>query len=212
VTTALPALETERLVIRPFVLEDLAQVHRVLSNAWAIPGTEQPAQLPTRERWLRWAVANEAALAELSQPPLGDRAVLRKADGCLIGSVGLVPALGPFGLLPGFPAHQGSRSWFLEVGLFWAIDPAHQGQGYATEAARALIERAVAQFRLGRFVATTEFDNVRSLAVMRKLGMRILNNPEPEPAWFQAVGVLEPVVAPASQVERPAHCDADRTQ
>ena len=134
-------------------------------------------------------------LAELSQPPLGDRAVVRKADGRLVGSVGLVPALGPFGQIPGFPAHQGSRDWFLEVGLFWAVDPAHQGQGYATEAARALVTRAVAQFRLGRLVATTEFDNARSLAVMRKLGMRILGNPEPEPAWFQAVGVLESAAA-----------------
>ena len=195
-TTALPALETERLVVRPFVLEDLAEAHRVLSDAWAVPRADQPAALPARERWLRWAVANEAALAELSQLPLGDRAVVRKADGRLIGSVGLVPALGPFGKLPGFPAHQGSRSWFLEVGLFWAVDPAHQGQGYATEAARALVARAVEQLRLGRLVATTEFDNARSLAVMRKLGMRILGNPEPEPAWFQAVGVLESPVAP----------------
>lgn len=195
-TTALPALETARLVVRPFVPEDLIEAHRVLSDAWAVPRADQPAGLPARERWLRWAVANETALAELSQPPLGDRAVVRKADGHLIGSVGLVPALGPFGQLPGFPAHQGSRSWFLEVGLFWAIDPVHQGQGYATESARALVVRAVAQFRLGRLVATTEFGNVRSLAVMRKLGMRILSNPQPEPAWFQAVGVLEAAAAP----------------
>ena len=195
-STALPALETERLVIRPFVLEDLAEAHRVLSDAWAVPRADQPAQLPARERWLRWAVENEAALAELSQPPFGDRAVVRRADGRLVGSVGLVPALGPFGQLPGFPAHRGSRAWFLEAGLFWAIDPAHQGQGYATEAAGALIARAVAQFRLARLVATTEFDNASSLAVMRKLGMRILSNPEREPAWLQAVGVLEAPAAP----------------
>ncbi len=195
-TTSLPTLETDRLVIRPFALDDLAEAHRVLSDAWAVPPAEQPGQLPTRERWLRWAVANEAALAELMQPPLGDRAVVRKADGRLVGSVGLVPALGPFGQLPGFPANRGSRFWFLEVGLFWAVDPRHQGQGYATEAAGALVTHATTQFRLGRLVATTEFDNARSLAVMRKLGMRILSNPESEPAWFQAVGVLESAADP----------------
>lgn len=190
-TTTLPAFETERLVIRPFGLEDLGPVHQVFADVWAVPRADHAAHLPAREHWLRWAVANEAALAELDQPPFGDRAVTLALDGRLIGSVGLVPALGPFGQLPGFPAHQGSRSWFLEMGLFWAIDPAHQGQGYATEAARGLITRLVAQFRLGRIVATTEFGNERSLAVMRKLGMRVLGNPEPEPAWFQAVGVLE---------------------
>lgn len=191
-TTALPPVETGRLLIRPFVLDDLPDAHRALSGAWEIPEEEQPAGLPARERWLRWAIANETALAELYQFPLGDRAVVRKADGQLIGSVGLVPALGPFGQLPGFPAHQGSSAWFLEIGLFWAIDPAHQGHGYATEAAQGLIASVVARFHLGRVVATTEFTNLRSQAVMRKLGMRILHNPEPEPPWFQTVGVLEP--------------------
>ena len=31
--TALPVLETERLVVRPFVPEDLAEAHRVRSDA-----------------------------------------------------------------------------------------------------------------------------------------------------------------------------------
>ena len=190
-TTALPVIETERLIVRPFVLDDLAECHLVLSNAWGVPLADQPSQLPERERWLQWTIASEAALADLMQPPFGDRAISRKRDGRLIGSVGLVPALGPFNLLPGFPAHQVSPHWFAEFGLFWAVDPAHQRQGYATEAARALIRQAFAQFHLGRIVATTEFTNVRSLAVMRKLGMRILRNPGPEPPWFQAVGVLE---------------------
>ena len=202
-TTTLPVLETERLVVRPFVLEDLTEAHRVLSEAWAVPRADQPAHLPARERWLRWAIANEVTLAELMQPPFGDRAIVRKADSRLIGSVGLVPALGPFGQLPGFPAHQDSRRWFPEVGVFWAVDPAHQGKGYATEAAQVLVARAVTQFHLGRLVATTEFTNVRSLAVMRKLGMRILENPDPEPAWFQAVGVLEKLL-PAREPGRGA--------
>jgi hypothetical protein len=48
-----------------------------------------------------------------------------------------------------------------EVGLFWA-----------------------------RIVATTENDNTRSIAVMRRLGMTIERNPSAEPRWFQTVGVL----------------------
>jgi RimJ/RimL family protein N-acetyltransferase len=40
-------------------------------------------------------------------------------------------------------------------------------------------------------VATTEHDNLGSIAVMRKLGMRIETNPEGEPEWFQTVGILE---------------------
>jgi [ribosomal protein S5]-alanine N-acetyltransferase len=190
-TTALPDIETERLIIRPFVMDDLNVAHRVLSAAWQELEFGHATTLPERERWLRWNVETEAMLAELYQPPYGDRAVVLKSENRLVGSVGLVPSLGPFGQLPGFPAHQGSRKWFPEIGLYWAVDPTYQGQGIATEAARALIDHTAAQFDLGRIVATTEFDNERSQAVMRKLGMTLLRNPEPEPTWFQVVGVLD---------------------
>lgn len=190
-TTEMPTLETERLTIRPFVLADLEVAHRVLSDAWDIPREEQAAHLAERERWLRWTVANYQELAALAQPPYGDRAVVQKEDGRLVGSAGLVPAMGPFGRLSGFPANRGSRQMYPEVGLFWAVDPAYQGRGYATEAGRALIEYAFGELSLGRIVATTEYANVRSVAVMRKLGMRILRNPRPDPEWFQVVGLLE---------------------
>lgn len=189
-TTAMPTLETERLAIRPFSLTDLEAAHRVLSDAWDVP-RDEAGKLADRERWLRWTVESYEELAALGQPPYGDRAVVRKEDGRLVGSVGLVPAMGPFGQLPGYPANEGSRRLYPEVGLFWAVAPANQGRGYATEAARALIDFAFGEMRLGRIVATTDHENVRSTAVMRKLGMRILRNPLPEPAWFQVVGVLE---------------------
>src|SRR4051812_1559936 len=41
-----------------------------------------------------------------------------------------------------------------------------------------------------RIVAATEHDNLASIGVMRRLGMRIERNPDPEPHWFQTVGVL----------------------
>ncbi|PZS03748.1 MAG: GNAT family N-acetyltransferase [Chloroflexi bacterium] len=187
----MPRLRTERLLIRPFVMEDLESVHRVLSNAWGVSSHKQEDNLPARERWLRWTVANYGELAALTQPPYGDRAVVLMEDGRLIGSVGLVPAMGPFGQLAGFPVNQGSHYRFPEVGLYWALDPEAQTRGFATEAARALIEFAFGELNLGRIVATTEYTNAASIAVMRKLKMRVLRNPEPTPAWFQIVGLLE---------------------
>ncbi|GAC1320677.1 MAG: GNAT family N-acetyltransferase [Chloroflexota bacterium] len=190
-STAMPALETERLVIRPFVLDDLEAVHRVLSDAWNEAEDERATRLPERARWLRWTVANDEELALLRQPPYGDRAMVLRETGELIGSAGLVPSLGPFGQVPGFPAHQGSRSWYPEVGLFWAVDPSYQRRGYATEAGRALVAYAFDALHLGRIIATTEHTNERSIAVMRAVDMRILRNPLPDPPWFQVVGVLE---------------------
>jgi RimJ/RimL family protein N-acetyltransferase len=77
------------------------------------------------------------------------------------------------------------------MGLYWALAPAHRGNGYATEAARALIDHAFGALNLARIVATTERSNTASRAVMRRLGMRVEENPLPEPEWFQVVGWLE---------------------
>src|SRR5260370_1314078 len=63
-------------------------------------------------------------------------------------------------------------------------------QGYATEAAQALINYAFTQLHLKRIVATTTYENEASIGVMRKVGMRIEKNPSPDPSGFQAVGIL----------------------
>jgi ribosomal-protein-alanine N-acetyltransferase len=102
--------------------------------------------------------------------------------------VGLVPSLGPFGLLPSWP--QPGRRFVPEVGLYWAVAPAFRRRGIAAEAAAALAGHAFAELDLARVVATTERDNVASIGVMRRLGMRVEENPEPEPAWFQVVGIM----------------------
>lgn len=44
---------------------------------------------------------------------------------------------------------------------------------------------------LARVVASTEYDNVASIGVMRRLGMRIERNPLPDPYYLQVVGVSE---------------------
>ncbi len=189
-TTTIPVLETERLIIRPFEMGDLHGAHAVLSRAWDEPPEERERRLADREQWLRWSVLNHGVLASLDQPAYGDRAVVLKEGEVLIGSVGLVPAMGPFRQIPGFPDADGSNLWFPEVGLYWAVDPTYQGRGYATEAARTLIDRTMEQFNLARIIATTEYSNAASIGVMRKVGMRIMRNPLPEPVWFQVVGIL----------------------
>ena len=77
-----------------------------------------------------------------------------------------------------------------ELGLFWVIDSAHQRQGYATEAAQAMIDMAFTRLRLKRIIATTEYANTASQGVMQKVGMTITRNPLPDPPWLQVIGIL----------------------
>ena len=186
-------LETPRLVVRPFIPEDLHAVHRIMELAFG-DGTkiDDPAALAERRSWLEWSILSQEWFPKLHQPPYGERAIVLRATGSLLGAVGLVPCLDVYEQLPGFGAVAPASSRATpEVGLFWAIDPEQQRQGYASEAARALIEHAFTQLRLKRIIATTEHDNLASQAVMRKLGMRLERNPHPEPHWLQMVGVLE---------------------
>ncbi len=190
-TTELPPLRSERLLIRPLELSDMTAVHKALSRAWNEADPDFARGKGSRERWLRWTIQSYTELSSLMQPPYGDRAVCLVDGGRLIGCAGLVPSFGPFGQLEGFPANADSSYFYPEIGLFWAIDPDFQGRGYATEAGRALVEAAFRYMNSGRVVATTEFENEASIAVMKKLGMTILRNEVPSPPWFQVVGVLE---------------------
>jgi [ribosomal protein S5]-alanine N-acetyltransferase len=168
-------IATARCAIRELTPADRPAVERVLG--------------PGREDWLEWTVRSYTRLAELHQPPYGERALTLRATGEVIGLVGFVPSLGPFGqLLRWTPAGEGMRP---EVGLFYSIDLTYRGQGYATEAARALIDYGFDHLHLARIVATTDYDNNASIGVMRNAGMHISRNPLPTPHWFQVVGSIE---------------------
>jgi ribosomal-protein-alanine N-acetyltransferase len=192
----MPILETARLLIRPFVMEDLPNVHRLLDIELhdAALHADKMGSMAERAAWLQWSVLNYVQLAKLYQPPYGDRAAVLKSSGQLVGICGFVPCLAPFELLPGFsPGDSSGRSgrYSPEIGLFYAISPSQRRQGYASEAAQALVDYAFEHLHIKRVVATTDHDNVASLGVMRKLGMRIEKNPRPEPSWLQVVGVVE---------------------
>jgi ribosomal-protein-alanine N-acetyltransferase len=192
----MPALETERLLVREFGRDDLAAMYQLLDIDLTDAGWgELGGTLDERQRWLEWTVLNYEQLARLRQPPYGDRAIVLQRTGEIVGACGLVPCLAPFDQIPTLRAVAETaqpRGSTAEVGLFWAIAPAHQRQGYATEAARALVAHAFSALTLQRIIATTDYSNRASIAVMRKLGMRLERNPLPDPPWLQIVGVLEP--------------------
>jgi ribosomal-protein-alanine N-acetyltransferase len=179
------ALDTARLTVRAFALADAATYSRLLDAAF---GAASYGSSDEKRVIFEYQVAADAGMALLHQPPYGDRAIILRESDEVVGSVGFAPCLMPFGLLPSFEATDRFTS---EIGLFWALFPEHQGRGYATEAAAAMVAYAFDELRLRRIVATTEHDNTRSINVMRRLRMRLERNPQNEPHWFQTVGILD---------------------
>jgi [ribosomal protein S5]-alanine N-acetyltransferase len=192
----MPNLVTTRLVIRPFEPGDLTAAHQLLDVEMdpAVLHSEKMDSLAARAEWLEWARRSPAQLALLNQPPYGDRAIMLRSSGELVGACGFVPCLSHFEQVPGFGERvlpPGESRVTPEFGLFWAISPAYQRQGYASEAAQALVDYAFDNLHLRRVIAETDYDNFASQGVMRKLGMRIERNAFSEPPWLQVVGVLE---------------------
>jgi [ribosomal protein S5]-alanine N-acetyltransferase len=186
-------LETSRLIIRAFEPDDLHTIHRILERTFG-DGSKiaDEEALNERREWLEWSRLSAEWLPKMFQPPYGDRAAVLKSSNEVIGAVGLVPCFDVFEQIPGLKRDGPPSAYRVaEMGLFWAIDPDHQRQGYANEAAQALIDFAFQQLRVKRLIATTEYDNAASIGVMRKLGMTIAKNPFSDPPWLQVVGMLE---------------------
>ena len=80
------------------------------------------------------------------------------ADGRFIGFTGLARHTFPAPFTP-----------CVEVG--WRLARDAWGHGYATEAARAALDVGFGELRLAEIVSMTAASNVRSQAVMRRLGM-----------------------------------------
>ena len=188
---ALPTLATNRLIIRPLATGDLDDCHRLrIDIGWTDGEATDDANRERKRSWLAWTISGYREFGRLHQPQYGERAITSRQDGAFLGLIGMVPCMAPFAQLPSEGGRPNARAT-AEVGLFWALSPAAQGRGLATEAARAFSEHLFEHLGLERLIATTEHDNTRSIAVMRRLGMRIETNPFPDPAYLQVVGILD---------------------
>jgi RimJ/RimL family protein N-acetyltransferase len=144
---------TERLLIRRAVAEDAPA-------AWAYN------RLPAMVEWLTADEDEQAFTARWADP---DRLPVRQVverDGVVVGDLMLKVGDG----LAQPEVAERARDVEAEIG--WSIDPAHQGRGYATEAAADLLAIAFDELGLRRVVASCFAANVGSWRVMEKIGMR----------------------------------------
>jgi RimJ/RimL family protein N-acetyltransferase len=148
-------LETERLVLRPFEEGDLDAVYAMQSDAevarWLY---DEPRTLEETRTHLERKIAGAQFTVE---DEWVSAAVIERESGQLVGDVALhwVSAQHKTG----------------EIGFIFAPD--YQGRGYATEAARALIDFAFDGMGFHRVIGRTEARNVASARVLEKLGMRL---------------------------------------
>jgi ribosomal-protein-alanine N-acetyltransferase len=156
-------IKTERLVLRRFAPADWRGVHRYMSDpkvsAYLPEGLMSPARART---FVARNAKNPRAIA-----------VMERTRKELIGHMPYHPWFAP------------ADTW--EIG--WTLAREHQGQGYATEAASALLRHAFGTLGCHRVIATCQPENPASWRVAERLHMRREAHfkkalPRPDGVWW----------------------------
>ena len=143
-------------MLRPFAVSDFDAMHAMRSDAevtrylYEYQGPFSPDE--TRE-FLKRKIAMDSRGCEGDWLTAG---AVERASGLLVGDVALL--------------WVSERDRTAEVGFIF--DPRHQGKGFATEAARALVDWAFASAGMHRVIGRTEARNAAAARVLEKLGMR----------------------------------------
>jgi [ribosomal protein S5]-alanine N-acetyltransferase len=142
-------LHTERLILRPATADD----HAALLAHWAAPDVRQflfdGAMLSAAEI----TEAIEDSTRDFGRAGYGLWLIHEKDRADLVGTAGLRP-LDDLGLE-----------------IFYSLTPGSWGQGYATEAARAVVDHALIDLGLPEVLAEVDEGNTASIAVIERLAM-----------------------------------------
>jgi [ribosomal protein S5]-alanine N-acetyltransferase len=142
-------LSTERLVLRPVTADD----HAALLAHWTQP--------EVRRFLFDGAALSAAEVAETIEESTGHFA----ARGFGIWLIELVSGAGLVGTAGLRPLKESG----LEI--FYSLAPGAWGHGYATEAARAVVEYGLGPLGLPEVLAEVDEGNAASVAVVKRLGM-----------------------------------------
>ncbi len=147
-------LQTDRLILRELEDSDFEAVHAYASDPLVVqfmpwgPNTESDTS----------EFLGRARTAALAKPRVGyELAVTLRSSGTLVGAIGL---------------HREDPD-ATEAMLGYCFSRAAWGHGFATEAGRAMIRYGILELGLKTIWAGCDTENVGSIRVLEKLGMRL---------------------------------------
>lgn len=179
--------ETKRLHLRRFEADDWPEVYRLIygdPDVYGMYSSLGGDKRGARERFEH--VASQPVRAEF-----GRLAVTLKDDDILIGQVHLDPHVTSKREKEG---NSTSRFNTIDAELAFAFGKEFWGEGYAYEACCRMVEYAFGQLGLPRLVSGIMVGNERSIVLHRRLGYRIVENPDRR----DAVGLIAILDNPGS--------------
>ena len=149
----IPALTTDRLLLRAFVKEDLDAFAALVADKEVIQHATYDGTPMTRAQAVNWLCY---MLGHWHMHGFGIWGVEEKSSGVLIGRIGLQ-----------------FLEWFDDVELVWMLAASAWGKGFATEGARAAIDFGLNKLSLPRIAAVIRQENKASIRLAERLGMEL---------------------------------------
>lgn len=144
-------LETQRLLLRQYTLEDFEAIYEILSDAETMQHYEKPYDEKTTRYWIQWNIQNYQKYG------FGAWAVILKETGAFIGDCGLTIQNIEGQLLPEIGYHFHKKHW---------------RKGYGSEAARAVRDWAFRNTEYDCLYSYMKYTNAGSYGVATANGMR----------------------------------------
>ena len=152
-------IETPRLRLIVLLPDELrALIARASGRASALLGAHVPYAFPSdpdARAGLSWHL--QALSRDPAQVAWRLRVAVERSQGAVLGSINL----------------KGAPDVHGDVEMGWGIEPIHRQQGYALEAAAAVLEWASRQRGVATVSATIAVDNTASQRLAARLGMRL---------------------------------------
>ena len=143
-------LETERLMLREYTLEDFEALYEILSDPETMRHYPKPYDAAGTKRWLSWSLQNYATYG------FGLWAMVLKETGTFIGDCGITMQKIDGETLPEIGYHVHKRYW---------------RKGYASEAARAVRDWAFENTEFDCLYSYMKYTNAGSYSTASAVGM-----------------------------------------
>ena len=144
-------LETERLLLRELTMDDLSEMHMILSDPVSMAYYPHPFDLEASKKWI------EKNLCRYAELGFGLWAVIRKEDNLFLGDCGITMQHIMGNTVP-------------EIG--YHINRKYTNLGYGCEAAGSCLKYAFDALRFEKVYSYMKHTNAASRRVAEKIGMK----------------------------------------
>ena len=157
-------IETERLILRSSKMEEQKRLYEILMipevNKWYLTSGKKHANNPEHWTWETQEKFYKSKVDKADNPDVFGWSIFLKKEYSnshkeeIIGQV--------------TAQENGNDLSIRDVG--WYIDPKYQGMGYATEAAKAMIDYMFKEVEIEKIISGAVKNNIGSCKIFEKLG------------------------------------------